>query len=200
MRTSDWPRRPPPPLTSARCAPTRGATASASSARPRDAFAEQGAEAQMDDVARAGRRRRRDRLPPLPHQGRAASGELVRREVRASRRGAARRSRSRTRGRPSPAMLRRDAELMAEDAGLRDALAACGRGRGDAARPTGPRSHAVAAELIDRAQAAGVLRDGLRRRRHPDAHGAALTTAMAHPEARLAAPPRGRARRAARAG
>jgi AcrR family transcriptional regulator len=78
------------------------------------------------------------------------------------------------------AALRTNAEVMAADAGLRDALIRLGPAarHSDADRAE---VHALATRLIDRAQAAGVLRDDVT----ADDVGAlmaGLSTSMAHPE------------------
>jgi AcrR family transcriptional regulator len=77
--------------------------------------------------------------------------------------------------------LRRNAEVMAADAGLRDALVRLGPAaarHGDDARTE---LEALGAELIARAQAAGALRDDVTTR-DIGALMAGLSASMAHPE------------------
>ena len=185
----------------ARCAPTRGATASASSPRPRAAFAEQGAAAQMDDVARAGRRRGRDASTATSPRRRRCIGELVRRKferdprhgargargrgpVGGVRRHAAARRRDAGRGRDAPRRARPHARGMGDVRG-RARRGRRRRGRGHRPRPGGRRAA-----------------PRLRRRRHPDAHVRHVRRHghAAGPRPGLAPAPGGRPRRTARCG
>ena len=148
---------------------------------------------------RAGRRGGRDGVPPLPDEG-GAAGRARAPEVRAHPRAAREALTVEDPWEAFAGMLRRDAEMLAEDATLRDALArmpeawatceaerpevAAVAARGHRPRPGGRRAAA-----------------GLRRRRHPDAH---VRDVRGHgdaagPRARLAPPPGRRPRRAPRA-
>ncbi len=120
------------------------------------AFADQGAAAQMDDVARRAGVGVGTLYRHFPTKE-ALMAELVRRKFERIRDTALEALTVEDPWDAFAGMLRRDAEMLAEDATLRDALArmpeawaTCEAERAEVA--------AVAAEVIGRAQAAGVLR------------------------------------------
>ena len=137
------------------------------------------------------------RLPALPHEGRADGRARARKFARV--RDAAREALDvEDPWEAFAGMLRATPRCWPRTRRCATRWRACPR-RGRRCEAERAEVAAVAAEVIGRAQAAGVLRTGLRRRRHPDAH---VRDVRGHgdaagPRARLAPAPGGRPRRAA---
>ena len=136
-------------------------------------FAEQGVGAQMDDVARARRRRGRHGLPPLPDQGRA-DGALVAQHFEAIIEIEREALTIEDPWEAFATMIRSGAALMEADTHMRQAMLRFPDSAWEHARPENEIVDELGDRLIRRAQARRRAPRGLLGRRHADGHGRAV--------------------------